>query len=157
MAALTRWTNGRFQRAFEFVQQQRRRYMLISQMAELLKDLDMYVPGGAGQGQWDIGLHAQTGHPCAVVPYKFEPQVSRPFGGGRPDTTAAPITYNPQPICAVLAGNLYNDDLILSVANNIKRRRTGTSSIRSCERLGSESGVRVVTLTPDSDLELTRR
>ena len=118
MAALTRWTNGRFQRAFDFVQQQRRRYVLITQMAEVLKDFDMYVPGGAGgQGQWDIGLHAQTGHPCAVVPYKFEPQTSRPFTGGRPDTTAAPITYNPQPICAVLAGNLYNDDLILSVAN----------------------------------------
>lgn len=118
MAALTRWTNGRFQRAFDFVQQQRRRYVLITQMAELLKDFDMYVPGGAGgQGQWDIGLHAQTGHPCAVVPYKFEPQTSRPFTGGRPDTTAAPIAYNPQPICAVLAGNLYNDDLILSVAN----------------------------------------
>jgi Asp-tRNA(Asn)/Glu-tRNA(Gln) amidotransferase A subunit family amidase len=116
-AALTRWTGGRFPRAFEFVQQQRRRYVLITQMAELLEDVDMYVPGGSGQGQWDIGLHAQTGHPCAVVPYKFEPQTSRPFAGGRPDTTAAPIAYNPQPICAVLAGNLYNDDLILSVAN----------------------------------------
>ena len=113
MAALTRWTNGRFQRAFDFVNQQRRRYVLISQMAELLKDFDLYVPGAG----WDVGLHAQTGHPCAVVPYKFEPQTSRPFTGVRPDTTVAPITYNPQPICAVLAGNLYNDDLILSVAN----------------------------------------
>ena len=117
MAALTRWTNGRFQRAFDFVQSQRRRYLVITQMAKLLEDFDMYVPGGSGQGQWDIGLHAQTGHPCAVVPYKFEPQTSRPFTGGRPDTTAAPVTYNPQPICAVLAWNLYNDDLILSVAN----------------------------------------
>jgi Asp-tRNA(Asn)/Glu-tRNA(Gln) amidotransferase A subunit family amidase len=116
MAALTRWTNGRFARGFEFVQQQRRRYILITQMAELLKDFDMYVPA-VGQGGGDIGLHAQTGHPCAVVPYKFEPQTSRPFTGGRPDTTAAPIAYNPQPICAVIAGNLYNDDLILSVAN----------------------------------------
>jgi Asp-tRNA(Asn)/Glu-tRNA(Gln) amidotransferase A subunit family amidase len=117
MAALTRWTNGRFPRAFEFVQQQRRRYVLITQMAELLEDFDMYVPGASGQGQGDIGLHAQTGHPCAVVPYKFEPQTSRPFTGGRPDTTAAPVAYNPQPICAVLAGNLYNDDMMLSVAH----------------------------------------
>ena len=116
MAALTRWTNGRFQRAFDFVQSQRRRYIVITQMAELLKDLDMYVPAGSGPGQWDIGLHAQTGHPCAVVPYKFEPQTTRPFGV-RADSTAPPIQYNPQPICAVLAGNLYNDDLILSVAN----------------------------------------
>jgi Asp-tRNA(Asn)/Glu-tRNA(Gln) amidotransferase A subunit family amidase len=117
MAALTRWTNGRFPRAFEFVQQQRRRYVLITQMAELLEDFDMYVPGASGQGQGDIGLHAQTGHPCAVVPYKFEPQTARPFTGGRPDTTAAPVAYNPQPICAVLAGNLYNDDMMLSVAH----------------------------------------
>jgi len=123
MAALTRWTNGRFPRAFDFIQQQRRRYVLITQMAELLKDVDMYVPGGSGQGQWDIGLHAQTGHPCAVVPYKFESPPARPaFGGRAADTTTAgraaeQVVYNPQPICAVLAGNLYNDDLILSVAH----------------------------------------
>ena len=121
MAAPTRWTKGRFPRAFDFVNAQRRRHILITQMAELLKDVDMYVPGGAGQGQWDIGLHAQTGHPCVVLPFKFEPPPARPTGAPRPDSTAAPaveqIVYNPQPICAVLAGNLYNDDLILSVAN----------------------------------------
>jgi Amidase len=119
MAALTRWTGGRFPRAFDFVQQQRRRQILITQMAELLKDLDMYVPGANG---FDVGLHAQTGHPCAVVPYKFEPQPAgrggRGGGGGAAaDSTTPPITYNPQPICAVLAGNLYNDDKILSVAH----------------------------------------
>lgn len=118
MAALTRWTNGRFPRAFEFVQAQRRRYALITRMAEMLKDVDMYVPHGSGQGQWDIGLHAQTGHPCVVLPYKFEPAPARPAGAPRPDSAAgAPVVYNPQPICAVLAGNLYNDDLILSVAH----------------------------------------
>jgi Amidase len=121
MAALTRWTNGRFPRAFEFVQQQRRRYELISEMAGLLKDLDMYVPGGTGGGQFDIGLHAQTGHPCAVVPYKFEsPPAGRGGGFGRGGDTPPPaeqVVYNAQPICAVIAGNLYNDDLILSVAH----------------------------------------
>lgn len=120
MAAVTRWTNGRFPRAFEFVQSQRRRHILITQMAELLKDVDMYVPGGSGQGQWDIGLHAQTGHPCVVVPYKFESPPPRP-AGPRPDSAAAraaeQVVHNPQPICAVLAGNLYTDDLILSVAH----------------------------------------
>ena len=60
MAAITRWTGGRFPRAFDFINAQRRRYILISQMAELLKDVDMYVPGGG----YDVGLHAQTGHPC---------------------------------------------------------------------------------------------
>ena len=121
MAALTRWTGGRFPRAFEFIQGQRRRQILITQMAELLKDFDMYVPGT--MGGYDVGLHAQTGHPCAVVPYKFD---SPPAGrggcgrGGAPDTTANrppdPV-YNQQPICAVLCGNLYNDDKILSVAH----------------------------------------
>ena len=117
MAAITRWTNGRFPRAFDFVQAQRRRSVLFTQMAELLKDVDMYVPGGSGQGQWDVGLHAQTGHPCVVVPYKFESPTSMPPGTPQPDSTAPRVTYNPKPICAVLAGNLYNDDLILSVAH----------------------------------------
>lgn len=127
MAAITRWTGGRFPRAFDFIQQQRRRHMLITQMAEFLKDLDMYVPTANG----DIGLHAQTGHPCVVVPYKFDsPPAGRGGGGGgggggrggAPDTTggrgAGPaVVYNKQPICATLAGNLYTDDMILSVAH----------------------------------------
>ena len=130
MAALTRWTGGRFPRAFDFVQAQRRRYILISEMAELLKDLDMYVPGNGG----DVGLHAQTGHPCAVLPYKFEsPPAGRGgAGGGRgalPDTAGGraapePVVYNPQPICTVLAGNLYNDDKILSVAHQYQTHTT---------------------------------
>ena len=119
MAALNRWTGGRFPRAMDFIQSQRRRYILITQMAELLKDFDMYVPA---LPNGDVGLHASTGHPCAVVQYKFEPQPSgrggRGRGGAPPDTNAPPpVVYNPQPICAVLAGNLFNDDKILSVAH----------------------------------------
>ena len=117
MAALNRWTGGRFPRAFDFIQQQRRRHMLITQMAELLKDLDMYVPAAAG----DIGLHAQTGHPTVVVPYKFDsPPAGRGCGGrggAAPDSSTPQVVYNKQPICAQIAGHLYNDDMILSVAN----------------------------------------
>ena len=123
MGAITRWTNGRFPRAFDFIQAQRRRHVLITQMAEQLKDLDLYVPTANG----DIALHAQTGHPCVVVQYKFDsPPAGRGGGGagrgGAPDTSGrgvapAPVTYNPQPICATLTGNLYTDDLILSVAH----------------------------------------
>lgn len=114
MAALTRWTNGRFGRGFEFVQAQRRRYALITEMAALLKDFDMYVPG---QGN-DIGLHAQTGHPCVVLPYKFEPPPAGRGGrGGAVPDSIPPVQYNPQPICTVIAGNLYQDDKILSVAH----------------------------------------
>jgi Asp-tRNA(Asn)/Glu-tRNA(Gln) amidotransferase A subunit family amidase len=117
MAAITRWTGGRFPRAFDFVQQQRRRHMLITQMAELLKDLEMYVPTANG----DVGLHAQTGHPTVVVPYKFDSPPAGRGGGGRGaapvDSTTPQVTYNKQPICAQIAGNLYNDDMILSVAH----------------------------------------
>lgn len=124
MASLTRWTGGRFPRAFDFINQQRRRYILISEMGTLLKNLDMYVPGTG----YDVGLHAQTGHPCAVVQYKFEPQASGRGGGagGRAGGDTAgrgaveQVVYNPQPICAVLAGNLYNDDKILSVAHQFQ-------------------------------------
>jgi hypothetical protein len=124
--------NGRGARALDFIQSLRRRQILISQMGEFLKDYDMYVPASGGA---DIALHALTGHPCAVVPYKFEPQPTGRGGrgrgrGGAADTTGraggaggrggAPgeqVVYNPQPICAVLAGNLFNDDKILSVAH----------------------------------------
>jgi hypothetical protein len=135
MAALTRWTGGRFPRAFDFIQTQRRRQILITQMAELLKDFDMYVPGNG----YDVGLHAQTGHPAAVVPYKIDSPTGGGGGGrggGAPggaagaaptgaagatpapaQPPAAPTVYNKQPICAVICGNLYNDDKILSVAH----------------------------------------
>jgi hypothetical protein len=118
MNVFNRWAGGRFPKALDWMQGQRRRYVLISQMQELLKDFDMYVPSANGG---DVGLHSQTGHPAAVVQYKFEPQPSGRGGGGRGgapvDTTRPAIVYNPQPICAVLCGNLYNDDMILSVAH----------------------------------------
>jgi len=118
MAALNRWTGGRFPKALDFVQAQRRRYELISKMQELLKDFDMYVPGANG---YDVGLHAQTGHPCAVLPYKFEPQPAGRGGrGGAAADSAPPVQYNPQPICTVIAGNLYNDDKILSVGHQFQ-------------------------------------
>ena len=85
MAALTRWTNGRFPRAFDFINEQRRRQITITQMAELLKDFDMYVPGNG----YDVGLHASTGHPCVVVPYKFDSPAAGGGGGGRAGGAAA--------------------------------------------------------------------
>jgi hypothetical protein len=124
-------TGGRNARALDFLQSQRRRQILITKWAEFLKDFDMYVPGT--QGGFDVGAHSATGHPCCVVPYKFEPQPSGRGGAGRggrggaADSTAgrgAPpaeqVVYNPQPICAVIAGNLFNDDKILSVAHQFQ-------------------------------------
>jgi Asp-tRNA(Asn)/Glu-tRNA(Gln) amidotransferase A subunit family amidase len=118
LESLTRRANQRSGTALDFVQGQRRRLILMQRMAEFMKDLDMYVQPATGGG--DIGLHAQTGHPCAVVPYKFEaptgPVPGAVFGPRTPELPADTV-YSPKPICAVLAGNLFQDDKILSVAH----------------------------------------
>ena len=73
-----------------------------------------------GNPQGDVGANAQTGHPCVVVPYKFDvPQQ----GGGRGGAQAQPpLELKPQPIGAVIVGNLFADDLILSVAHHLQVR-----------------------------------
>jgi hypothetical protein len=106
-----RFVSGRTVRAFDFIQGQRRRYMLISQWAEYMKDLDMFIASPSG----DVGANSQTGHPCAVVQYKFD--VPAQGGGGRGGAPQPPLDLKPQPICATIIGNLYNDDKILSVAH----------------------------------------
>jgi Asp-tRNA(Asn)/Glu-tRNA(Gln) amidotransferase A subunit family amidase len=121
MESLTRRGAQRSTTALDFLQGQRRRHILMLRMAEFMKDLDMYVQPETGGG--DTGMHAQTGHPCAVVPYKFEAPTG-PVPGAvewRPDRDPTPITdYKPKPICAVLAGGLFNDDMILSVAHKFQ-------------------------------------
>jgi hypothetical protein len=119
---LNRWVPGRVPTAMDFINSQRRRQMLIVAWQEYLKDIDLYV------GAADTGIHAQTGHPVAVVQMAFGIRQGG-FGGGGGgrgggrggDSTAAPATppapLNPQPICTQIAGNLYNDDIILSVAH----------------------------------------
>lgn len=111
-----RFVNGRRPRAFEFIQSQRRRYALITKWAEFMKDLDMFI-GGV---QTDTGPNAQTGHPCVVLPYKFD--VPTAGGGGRGAAAAnqPPVQFKPQPICAIITGNLYNDDKILAVAHHFQ-------------------------------------
>ena len=92
---------GRTVTALDFLQSQRRRQILIRQMAEVMKDFDMYV-----SGQGDVGLTNQTGHPAVVLPYRF----------------AAPANNQPeQPICTTIIGNLFADDKILSVAHAYQR------------------------------------
>ena len=112
-----RFLNGRTVKAFEFLQNQRRRYALVAKWGEFMTDLDLFI----GAPPADVGPNAQTGHPCVVVPYKFDVPV--PQGGGRgagaaPATPPAPL--NPQPICGVITGALYNDDIILSVAHQFQ-------------------------------------
>ena len=113
-----RFVGGRTIRAFDFINNQRRRYMLVSEWGKFMKDLDMFIASPSA----DVGQNAQTGHPCAVVQSKFDvPAQGFNGGGGRGGaaggaTPAAP-TLNPQPICATIIGALYNDDKILSVCH----------------------------------------
>lgn len=114
-----RFVGGRTTRGFEFVQNQRRRLLLVQAWGAFMKDLDGFI----GAPQADVAPNAQTGHPCAVLPYKFDvPSFGGPGGpGGANANNAPPPTYQPQPICAVITGNLYNDDIILSVAHQFQK------------------------------------
>ncbi len=107
-----RFVRGRTISGFEFLQQQRRRYMLIAKWGEFMRELDMFV----GSPTADIGPNAQTGHPCAVLPYKFDV----PGGGRRGAAADSTPALNPQPICGVITGALYNDDQLLSVAHQFQ-------------------------------------
>ncbi len=117
---LNRWVPGRAPTAFDFINSQRRRQILITAWQKYLADTDLYI------GAADTGVHAQTGHPAVVVPIAFGVRAAGGRGGGGRggrggDSTAAPAApapaLNPQPICAQVAGNLYLDDVILSVAH----------------------------------------
>ncbi len=112
-----RFVNGRRPRAFEFVQAQRRRYLLVSKWAEFMKELDMFI----GAPTADIGANAQTGHPCVVLPYKFDvPQQPTARGGAANQPQQPPVQLKPQPICGVMVGALYSDDKLLSVAHQFQ-------------------------------------
>ena len=76
------------------MQAQRRRFLLIHEMAAVMKDFDMYVSGNG-----DVGLTNQTGHPAVVFPWRM---------------SDGP---NSQPVCTTIIGALFADDAILSVAH----------------------------------------
>jgi hypothetical protein len=78
-----------------------------------MKDLDMFI----GAPSSDVGANSQTGHPCAVVQYKFDVPAQGGGGAGRGGPPQPTLDLKPQPICATIIGNLYNDDKILSVAH----------------------------------------
>ena len=111
-----RFVAGRTVRAFDFMQNQRRRYMLVSAWGEFMKDLDMFI----GNPFIDVGPNAQTGHPCVVVPYKFDVPVVQGGGAAAAATPAPSPALKPQPVCGVIVGALYNDDKILSVAHRFQ-------------------------------------
>lgn len=100
-----RFRGGRDDRALDYVQAQRRRLILMREMAEAMEGFDMFVSGGG-----EVGLTNQTGHPAAIVPYGF--------GVRNPDSDA-PTTM---PLTTTLLGDLFADDKILSVAHAFQKR-----------------------------------
>jgi Asp-tRNA(Asn)/Glu-tRNA(Gln) amidotransferase A subunit family amidase len=92
-----RFTRGREVSALDFLKSQRRRQILMQEMAAFMKDLDLYVSGSG-----DVGLTNQTGHPAVVLPY------------------AMTEGEHPQPATTTLIGALFADDLILSVAHRFQ-------------------------------------
>lgn len=100
-----RFRGGRDVRGIDFVNGQRRRLILMKEMAEAMDGFDMLV---SGSGQ--VGLTNQTGHPAAIVPYGF--------GVRNPDADA-PTTM---PLTTTLLGDLFADDKILNVAHAFQER-----------------------------------
>ena len=95
-----RFRGSRDVTALDFVQSQRRRLILMKQMAEVMRDFDMFV---SGSGQ--VGLTNQTGHPAAIVPYDH--------GVRNPDSESP----TEMPLTTTLIGDLFADAKILSVAH----------------------------------------
>jgi Asp-tRNA(Asn)/Glu-tRNA(Gln) amidotransferase A subunit family amidase len=93
-SAVSRFGRGRTANGMDYIQAQRRRYLLIHEMAAVMKDFDMYISGNG-----DVGLTNQTGHPAVVFPYAM--------------TEGA----NSQPQCTTIIGALFADDVICSVAH----------------------------------------
>jgi len=109
---------GRTALALDFIQGQRRRQILMQEMALVMNGVDMYVTSSG-----DVTLTNQTGHPAAVVQTGFGVP-RRGGGGGRAGggaPAAAGATPPPagveQPLVTTLIGGLFNDDKILSVAH----------------------------------------
>jgi Asp-tRNA(Asn)/Glu-tRNA(Gln) amidotransferase A subunit family amidase len=95
-SAVSRFGRGRTTPALDYMQAQRRRYLLIHEMAAVMKDFDMYLTGNG-----DVGLTNQTGHPAVVFPYMMSEDERTPT----------------QPVCTTIIGALFADDAILSVAH----------------------------------------
>ena len=95
-----RFHGGRSVLALDFIQGQRRRHILMQEMAKAMEGFDMFVTGSG-----ETGLTNETGHPAAVLPYAFG------------DSNTEDEYDHEQPICTTIIGDLFADDKILSVAH----------------------------------------
>ncbi len=108
-----RFVRGRSVSAYQFLQNQRRRFALMTAWEAYMKELDMFIAAPTA----DIGATAQTGHPCVVLPYKMGKLVS---AAGSCPPPATGWENKVQPVAAVIIGNLYEDDKILAVAHQFQ-------------------------------------
>lgn len=99
-----RFTTGRSVRAIDYVNEQRRRLVLMQRLAETMDGLELFVSGSGA-----LTLTNDTGHPSVVVPYDFGPR----------NPEAAEPTL--MPLTAVLVGDLFADDRILGVAHAFQK------------------------------------
>jgi Asp-tRNA(Asn)/Glu-tRNA(Gln) amidotransferase A subunit family amidase len=97
---LSRFRDGRDVRGFDYLNAQRRRLLLMREMAESMRGFDMFVTGSG-----EVALTNDTGHPAVVVAYDF---------GVRNPEESSPTTM---PLTTVIVGDLFADDRILSVAH----------------------------------------
>lgn len=86
-----------FVSATDFLHAQRVRFRLMERMADVFRQVDLYVGGG------DLGISNLTGHPCAVLP-----------------TRMSDADEHPQPVCATLTGQLYDEARLLAAAELIE-------------------------------------
>jgi Asp-tRNA(Asn)/Glu-tRNA(Gln) amidotransferase A subunit family amidase len=100
----TRFVRGRDARGMDYVNGQRRRLLLMREMAEAMEDFDMFVSGSG-----ELTLTNDTGHPSVVVPYDF--------GVRNPDSDSP----TSMPLTTTIVGDLFADDKIVSVAHAFQR------------------------------------
>jgi Asp-tRNA(Asn)/Glu-tRNA(Gln) amidotransferase A subunit family amidase len=87
---------GRFVSAVDYIRASRLRTMLIQEMAEVMKQVDVYIGGN------DLFLTNMTGHPSVCLPNGF--------------TTGTP----PVPTAITMTGQLYGESMLLSVAHKFQ-------------------------------------
>ncbi len=101
------WPNvfraARFVPAVEYLQANRYRTLLMREMEEAMKEVDVFVAPSFGGGV--LRITNLTGHPAVVVPNRFDPLEDQPSS---PRRSPGSITFT---------GGLYQDDAVLAVAH----------------------------------------
>jgi len=100
----TRFTSGRDVRGMDYLNGQRRRLVLMKEMAEVMEDFDLFVSGSG-----ELRLTNDTGHPSVVLPYGF--------GERNPEADEPTV----MPLTTTLVGDLFADDKILGVAHAFQK------------------------------------